>query len=302
MTATTRRLGRVATVLLASVAVTACGGAAPNHPPATASSSVHPDEDDDATAGLMEHHRHHHHGGVTLFIAMSLDTLGVSPEQQAAVEKIRTDLHARMEPARMAEQNLVIALADGIAAGTIDAGKVDTAVQQLAAAAATVHDASADALNQLHDVLTPPQRAALVDKVRAHWAVWQKANAEEAAGTKPEGGRLATLTTDLGLTPDQVTQMRAALADPTKAVPGLDLQDIDSHLTTFGSAFVADKFDARTLTTASGANAHLVGWGGAHMAHFVEAVGPFLTPEQRIKLAQHLREHASHTLTAEARP
>jgi len=32
--------------------------------------------------GLMEHHRHHHHGGVTLFIAMSLDTLGVSPNSR----------------------------------------------------------------------------------------------------------------------------------------------------------------------------------------------------------------------------
>src|ERR1019366_1403035 len=154
---------------------------------------------DDAAAGLMEHHRQHHHGGVTLFIAMSLDTLGVSPEQHAAVEKIRTDLHARMEPAHTAEQNLAATLADGLAAGSIDAAKVDAAVAQVTAAAAAVHDASADALNELHTVLTPPQRAALVDKVEAHWAIWQKANAEETDPAKSEGGHLATLATELGL-------------------------------------------------------------------------------------------------------
>ena len=160
--------------------------AANGPPPATAGRPTA--ADDDATAGLMEHHRYHHHGGVTLFIAMSLDTLGVSPEQRAAVEKIRTDLHARMEPARAAEQNLMTTLADGLAAANLDTAKVDAAVAQVTAAAAAVHDASADALNELHAVLTPPQRAALVDKVEAHWAVWQKANAEET-GAGEAGGR-----------------------------------------------------------------------------------------------------------------
>jgi len=304
MTSAVRGIGIVAAVLLSAGALgpmTACGGSAASKPPATAS-GIGP-EDDDATAGLMDHHRHHHHGGVTLFVAMSLDTLGISHEQQAAVEKIRADLYAGMEPARAAEQNLITILTDGVAAGTLDAAKVDTAVQQLTAAAATtVHDASAGALNQLHEVLTPPQRSALVDKVQAHWAVWQKANAEEAAGGRPEGGRLATLATELDLTPDQVAQVRAALADPTKAMPRLDPQEIAAYLTAFGDAFRSDTFDARTLTAADRANAHLVGWGSAHMAHLVEALSPLLTPEQRVELAQHLREHTSHDPSAEANP
>ena len=53
---------------------------------------------------------------------------------------------------------------------------------------------------------------------------------------------------------------------------------------------------------ASGANAHLVGWGAAQMAHFVETASPVLTSEQRAKLAQRLRDHASHNPSAQATP
>jgi Spy/CpxP family protein refolding chaperone len=297
----TRRIGIVATVLFGARAMVGCGGSAANSPPpATAAAAT--DDDDEATPGLMEHDRYHHHGGVTLLIAMSLDTLGVARDQRAAVEKIRTDLHARMEPARAAEQNLVGTLADELAAGNIDAAKVDAGVARVTAAAAAVHDAAADALNELHTVLTPPQRSALVDKVESHWAVWQKANAEDTRPANPDGGHLAILTTDLGLTPDQAERIRAGLGEGMKAVPRLDPQEIATHLRAFGDAFRGEKFDARALSTASSANARMVGWGAAHMAHFVETVTPVLTPDQRAKLAERLRGHASHNPSAEGNP
>jgi Spy/CpxP family protein refolding chaperone len=295
-----RRLGIVATVLFEAGATFACGrGSANNPPPATAVSAT---DDDDAESGLMEHHRYHHHGGVTLFIAMSLDTLGVSPEQRATVETIRTDLHARMEPARAAEQNLMATLADGLAAANFDAAKVNAAVTQVTAAGAALHDASADALNALHAVLTPPQRAALVEKVESHWAVWQRANAEETGPANPDGGRLAMLATELDLTADQVDKIRAAVGERMKAVTRLDPQEVATHLRAFGDAFRSEKFDARVLTTANAANAHLVGWGAAHLAYFVETVSPVLTPDQRVKFAQRLREHANHNPSAQATP
>jgi Spy/CpxP family protein refolding chaperone len=294
----TCRMGIAATVLSAA----GCAANAADTPPAvTATGATATAENDDAAAGLREHHRYHHHGGVTLFIAMSLDTLGVSPEQREAVERIRTDLHARMEPARTAEQNLVTILADGLAAGNIDGAKVDAAVAGVTAAGAAVHEASAGALNELHAALTPPQRAALVDKVESHWAVWQKANVEEG-GPADRDGHLATLATDLDLTPDQVDKIRAGLGEGMKAVPRLDPQEIPTHLRALGDAFRSEKFDARGLTTASSANAHLVGWGAAHMARFVEIVTPVLTPDQRAKLAERLREHASHDPSAQANP
>jgi Spy/CpxP family protein refolding chaperone len=280
--------GIVAAWMLVALALLGCSGAATSAPPATPEGAS--PEEEAATAGLIEHHRHHHHGGVTLLIAMTLDTLGVSPEQKPAVEKIRSDLHAAMEPARADEQAVVNALSDGLAAGTIDTAKVDAAVAQLATAAAAVHDASSDALNRLHAILTPPQRAALVDKVEAHWSVWQKANTDE-------NDHLADLATDLALTQDQVDKIRASLATGATG-PAFDPQEVAAHVRAFGDAFRSQTFDAKTLTTGGAASAHMVGWGAARMAHFVETASPLLTPDQRTKFALMLREHASHNPSA----
>jgi Spy/CpxP family protein refolding chaperone len=272
----------------------ACGGSAAGTAPATAPTATAADEEN--AADVTEHHGHHHHGGVAMFIAMSLDTLGVSPEQKAAVEKIRAELFAKMEPARVAEQGVLAALADGVTAGTIDTAKVDAALTQLTGAASGLHDATADALNQLHAVLTPEQRAALVDKIEAHWALWQRANGDDTAATAPaRGGHLEVLSKELGLTPDQVDKIRAnlgAAAKTSRVQP--DPQKVEAHLQAFGAAFRGDTFDAKTLTTANAANAHLASWGATRSAHFIESVNPVLTPEQRAKLAQKLHEHENH--------
>ena len=294
-----------ALVLFGAWGAFGCASKSANSAPAASAASV-PAADDDAMAGLMEHHRYHHHGGVTLFIAMSLDTLGVSPEQRAAVEKIRTDLHAGMQPAFTADQNLISTLADGLNSSNLDPAKVDAAVAQVVAASATVRAATLDALNQLHAALTPPQRAALVEKVESHWAVWQRSNAEEQKEATAEEGHLAVLTADLSLTPDQVAKTRASLDANMKAVPRVDSQQVAAHLKSFGEAFQSDHFDATTYGTlasgADGADARLAGWGAAYLAHFVEAVSPVLEAQQRGKLAQRLRDHAAHNPSAQANP
>jgi Spy/CpxP family protein refolding chaperone len=280
-------------VTVASLA--ACGGSASATGQARAPVSTQADEQ--AASDVSEHHRHHHHGGVAMFIAMSLDTLGVTPEQRTAVDKIEADLFARMEPARAAEQAVLETLADGIAAGAIDSAKVNAALAQLASASAGIHDASTDALNQLHATLTPEQRGALVDKVEAHWALWQQANADEVDVTPsaPTGGHLRALTADLALTPDQVAKIKANLTAAAKDSPVKpDPQKVEAHLQAFGAAFRSDSFDAKSLSTGGAANAHLASWGATRVALMFESVTPVLTPDQRAKLAAQVREHAEH--------
>jgi Spy/CpxP family protein refolding chaperone len=288
--------------------LTGCASSAANPPatPATAATA-----EDEVAADLSEHHRHHHHGGITKFISMSLDSLGVSPEQSEAVRKIQADLEAKMDRARAAEQSVVLALADGIAAGSVDHARVDAALAQVAGAAGALHDATADSLNQLHAILTPAERAALVDKVEAHWDVWKRANAvgdQASDGTFPvspergrddakaaSGGHLAILAGELNLTPEQVERIHSNLAKEVKPpLSRLDPQEIEACLQAFGAAFKADTFDARTLRQVSSANEQLAGWGAARMAHFYEAAAPALTPDQRTSLAEMLREHANH--------
>ncbi len=301
-------------ILVTGLGLAACdhgsssGGAAPTasaKPPASSSAAATPSavgsaaaadsgsaaEDEAVNEELRDYHRHHHHGGVTMFISMAIDTLGLDPAKKVLVEKIQNDLHAKMAPARDAERDLLSTIADGVAMGKIDTAKVDAAVGKVATASAGIHAATTDALTQLHDALAPVERAALVDKVKAHWEVWHKVNADEKAGSKEKGTHLAKLTALLNLTPDQVDTITKALSADVPVTPQTDPKAVEAYIQAFATAFVADKFDAKSLaTTATAAAGHVARHGGARLARFYEAVTPVLTPEQRAKLAAHLKE------------
>jgi Spy/CpxP family protein refolding chaperone len=266
-------------------------------PAGGASTSSATAAEDQAAAELKEHHRHHHHGGVTRFIAMSLDTLGTDDAKRPQIEQLQRDLHTQMAPAREAEERLQLALADGVAAGTVDAVKVDAAIANLTTAADAAQSTSLDTLNKLHAILSPVERAALVDKVQAHWEVWRQVNHEEEPGGRERGGRLAELTQEVSLTPDQVTRISAALHTALAGLSGkFDPKRGEAHVQAFATAFAADSFDAKSIK--SNANGHLASRGATRMALFYETVAPLLTAEQRTKLAAELREHANHQAAA----
>lgn len=249
-----------------------------------------------AVTELREHHRHHHRGGVTQLIAMSLDTLDVDEVNSAQVEKLHGELHACMAPAGGVEKKLLLALADGIAAGAIATAEVDAALAQRSTAAAAVHDCSIDILNKLHAILSPMERATLVDKVEAHWEVWRQSNHESEAGRRERGGRLADLAQEVSLTEDQIEKMSAALGTALAGRPAkFDPAKAEAHVQAFVTGFAGESFDARSIAT--NANALLATHGGSQMVLFYETVTPLLTPEQRTTLAEHLREHASQQPT-----
>jgi len=249
--------------------------------------------EDQASAELKEHHRHHHHGGVTQFVMMSLDTLGADDAKRPQVEKIGAALRECLKPAREIEKGISATIADGVAAGAVDASKVDGEIEKLGAASATSKDCSATALNELHALLSPEQRAAVADKVQAHWEVWREANHEAPAGGKEAGGRLAELSEMVALTPDQTEKISAALASAMGSkLPKFDPAKAQAHVQAFATAFSTENFDAKTIT--ENANAGLSVHGTRRLALFYETVTPLLTPEQRTKLADELKEHGNH--------
>jgi len=289
--------GMVMGLLLGSSAIlSGCGGEAATGAPATTPTAASP-EDEASAADLHEHHRHHHHGGVVMFIAMSLDSLGVTPEQAQQIEKIQGDLFAKMEPSHVAEQHLMTVLADGIAAGKVDETKVNEAINGVATASAGLHDATIAALNELHGVLKPEQRATLVDKVQAHFEVWKKANSEELKpGDAAHPAHLEVLAKELNLAPDQVEKIRATFADRVKSTPNthrFNPLQAEAHLQEFGNAFKSETFDAKNLPRRAFVNQNLALWGSRRMAHFVESIDPILTPDQRTKFSAELKEHAA---------
>jgi Spy/CpxP family protein refolding chaperone len=256
--------------------------------------------DDQSTAALAEHHRHHHHGGFAMFIAMSLDGLNTTPEQQDRIEKIQSDMHTKMQPAHDAEKQILLALADGVAAGNVDRSKLEAAAQQLATAAAGIHDGVVDSLNQLHTVLTPPQRQALVDKVEAHVEVWHHTNADDEAGNKDKNdGQIDALAKALSLTPQQVEQISAAYMSGVSAAPKFDRAEADSYVKAFAEGFTADHFEAKSLTAGAALNEHMATWGISRTMILYSAAAPILTPEQRTKAATELRRHANYKRSTE---
>jgi Spy/CpxP family protein refolding chaperone len=333
MTSNRRRRSAVALVLvagltcLASLGLAACGGenaaggavaAAP--PPATSASPPAPAPiapempvaSAEATAPPVtsqapnpqgaelaegQEHREHHHGGVPGLILMSLKDLDLSVDQQAAVDKIRADLASKMEPAKAAGKDLGETLADGVAAGKVDRAKVDAAIGKLVTQVQGVHDASLTVLDQLHAALNAQQRAKLVDEVQAHWEKWKEAHGrDETDDHQHRSGHLLGLVQELGLSQDQADKIKASFRDKMRAAPqDRAHKEVQDHLQAFATAFKADTFDAKKLSGAKAANGHMARWGATRMARFIEAATPVLTPEQRAKLAQTIRQHADRS-------
>ncbi|MBK9517656.1 MAG: hypothetical protein IPO09_09940 [Anaeromyxobacter sp.] len=257
-------------------------------------------DDDLAEAGLREHHRHQHRGGVTQFIAMSLDTLDPDDAQRPQVLQLQRDMYVCMAPAGAIQQRLHLTLAEGITAGAVDLAKVDGILVELDAADAGVRTCSVGGLNQLHALLTPAERGELAEKVQAHYEVWREATNEDGAASRVRGGRLARLTVDLGLSPDQVEKMSAALHTALAGRAGTyDRAKVDPAMVEFAQAFERPTFDA--TVTLPYANGRLGSHGASRMAIFYETVTPMLSPEQRVVLAAQVRAHAGQHPTISAK-
>ncbi len=274
-------------------ALASCASQAKNPtPPAVTVPPGISDGEDAVVADIMQHHRFHHYGGVLMLVTMSLDALGLTENEQLQVDHIQADLLAKMRPAAQSERDVMVLLADGVAANRIDGPRVDAALARVAAAAAVLHQTSIDDLDRLHALLTPEQRAALIDRLHAHWALWKQANAAD-------GTPLATLTKDLALTSEQLGQAGPALAKAATAAP-VPASQVDAQLHAFAEAFRSEHFEARNLAGADAVDRDLAAAGAARLARFCEAVSPVLNFEQRSNLTEILREHVSHDDTQPA--
>jgi Spy/CpxP family protein refolding chaperone len=275
-----------------ALGLVACGGSTAPAPPTTPTTT----QDQTESPDVDQHRRNH--GGVTMLIEWSIKDLDLTADQKAKVEKIRTDLHAKMAPTQEAAKNLANVLADGVAAGAMDKAKDDAAIAQVSTAAAGLHDATTDAMNQLHAALTPAQRAQLVDKLDAHFEKWKNAQGQDeddAKPARPHGGGHMKMMKQLALTQDQMDKIKASFSSDMKAAHQThEHKEFQAHRDSFATAFKAETFDAKSMTNESAASSHMAMWGATRMARFLEAATPVLTPEQRTKLAQMIRDRAGH--------
>ncbi len=284
----------------ASAAPAPSASAAPSAAP-SASAAASPTDggvDPDAAAhdevvnNELQAHHQHHHGGFAGFVLAAVETLGIAPDQQTAVDGFRKEYRTKAKPLREANAAVMHLVADGIAAGNVDRAKIEPAIAKAATAATAAQAAAQELLNHLHGVLRPEQRAAFVDKVDAHWAAWREANEHAAEGGKPDR-HLRRLAKDLSLTKDEVDKAHAAMDADKEAKKPFDAAASEAYIKAFDTAFAGDTFDAKKLPAAGPESSRLVSWGTGRMVSFYGALAPVLTPDQRTALAEKLRQRGN---------
>jgi Spy/CpxP family protein refolding chaperone len=215
-------------------------------------------------------HAHHHpgHRQGLLGAALRLDSL--TPQQRTAIEGLVQQDRAARAPVRKADPPVLEALAHQVEQASIDPQGLAPALDVEKAAEAANVVVERGSLNSLHGLLTPAQRAQLVDGIESH----QHAHHERAdAGAGRVGGH------GLGLTPEQRAQIAANLR---AEIPAGQHAPMRAML----GAFRGDAFDASQFVMGVSP--------GERAERLAQAMVPVLTPAQRAILASHLRTRASH--------
>ncbi|MBX3212366.1 MAG: Spy/CpxP family protein refolding chaperone [Labilithrix sp.] len=231
---------------------------------------------DDATKHEAEPQREP--TGPLALVGAALQKVCLSNEQRAAVEKLGDQVRPKEEAVMDARQALRQALLEQLEAGKIDERALDDEIDALVKAREEASPVLRKALEELHGILDPGQRAAFVDAIESR----TKEIAEDSRGW------LDTLAKDLALSDEQKQRVGAVL---DKAKPALDEER--SRASKAFDAFKKDEFSIdevvpvgdvgeRTRKRAEG------------MVGVAKELASILTPEQRRELAGKLegRSHA----------
>jgi Spy/CpxP family protein refolding chaperone len=228
------------------------------------------------------------HGKGLFGQALRLDSL--TADQHASIEGVLQSERSATTPVRQARARVLTTLALQVEAGAIDPGQLAPQVQAQEGAARAALPATRDAIQKIHDILTPAQRSELVDAIEAR-----------GPGHAHDGGVATTplghFGAKLGLTDaqkqqiasnlDAARQTHAAAGDP--AAPGGGRWRARRA---WLESFRSDSFRAISL---SGDDAQAaMDRRASRVEEVIQAAIPVLTPVQRAEVATHLRARAAH--------
>lgn len=275
------------------VPLAACSGAtSTSDPPVTASNT---------TTGPLAVSVH----GPAKRVADALATVPLRADQRTAIEQLAKDAETRMEPARKARGDLMLAIADQVEKGAIDRTALQPKIDAVAAAHQSAQPGNRAAFEKLHDLLTPEQRLAFVNAMQAEHGQHQGQGMREGMRM-----RMQKWSTDLGLSQDQQDQIKTKMqarweAHLAVAATGVDQTGVvkDGRLAAEGykmheqnkailEAFKGDTFKMDQVAPAHDHREMANGMAG-HMLGMLETALPVLTPEQRTIAANKVREHAN---------
>jgi Spy/CpxP family protein refolding chaperone len=104
----------------------------------------------------------------TAMIDDALDTAHVTPEQRETIHATRDRLFALMEEHRRTRRARLDEMLAAFEGEPLDTARLQALRQEVEAQHARLADAIGQALGEIHAALTPDQRKALADYVRAH--------------------------------------------------------------------------------------------------------------------------------------
>jgi len=196
--------------------------------------------------------------------------LSVTAEQKKAIDALRTKLHEDLAGATKARDELVKVLLASLTLGRVDHAQVDPAVRALVAATDEAKPAVLAALDTLHALLNPEQRAKLVERLDQRKG--------ESEGESKRRLKQIVQALDLGVS-QQIEIASAAKAHFANEKD--EVAKLKDQIKAAVTAFKADSFHASELQLARAPLAEH--WLGVAIS-LLEVVVPVLDEEQRLAL------------------
>lgn len=232
----------------------------------------------DAPAKTTEAARHLHHPvGVVIDAARSAGNLDAAQAQR--LDTIAGELKADSAGRRALREKLRTSVAAVVRSGTADTKAFDRSVSAAVDAFQSRADQSVAALEEIHDILTPAQRAAVAANLRDR--VNQRFS-ERRQGDARHGKGFARAVSALALSALQVQQLQAI----KKELLGerKQLRPSRAELLSLVDAFEGEDFSA-ALETFRGKKMAILRERVAHAGARTDTVLSIFTPQQRDLLA-----------------
>ena len=233
----------------------------------------------------------HGHGHVNKVIDGALDAAKASDAQRTAIEAARDHVFATMEAAGEQQKKDMQEAITLFEAATLDQKAIEAHRQRKETEIKQVSDAVVQAIYDSHAALTPPQRKAVADYLRAEKAKheenrskWMESFFQKMIDRRTQAAFDAINATDAQKTALIAARDRVIGAFKDVRVHG---QNVDKLL----ELFTADTLDKAELAALqSDVNARLKKVGDAITQALVEVHGQ-LSPEQRGKLVDWIKAH-----------
>jgi Spy/CpxP family protein refolding chaperone len=268
------RIGSVSVSLALTALGAGCGGSVATETPTATADVV-------ATKAPVAVTAHGH-------VKIAGEALGEVPlraDQRAQIEKLAAAAETQQAAVHAARHDLMLALADQVAAGQIDRTALQAKIDAVATAALAVQTSDRAALTQLHSILDPSQRSLFVDalesKIHGHW------HGHGGMGGMGWKDRWA----ELNLTEAQTTQIQSILHESFAAHKGEWKGGLERGKNTL-DAFKGDTFAIDQVAPAMDVRAKTTEMTG-RFVDIAQKVLPILTADQRATAAQKLHARAA---------